>query len=131
MRIDDGVGPDIEVTLLDKPDEICVSVSGEIDISNASAFAAELQAAIADSDRPVVLDLAEVTFMDSSGIRELMIVRASLGPRLRVAALHRSVRRILELASLLDQFEACADGDTSGDPPATSASSTRLAANDG
>ena len=104
----------IEVTLLDKPDGIWVSVSGEIDISNASEFAAGMQTAITDTGRPVVLDLAQVTFMDSSGIRELMIARASLGPRLRVAALHRSVRRILELASLLDQFEAGADGDMSG-----------------
>ena len=124
------VRSNIEVKLLDKPDGMWVSVSGEIDISNASAFAAGLQSAIADSDRPVVLDLAEVTFMDSSGIRELMIVRASLGPRLRVAALHRSVRRVLELASLLDQFEVCDDGDTSGDPPAPNASSAGLAAND-
>ena len=130
MRIDDVVGSNIEVRLLDRPDGIWVSVSGEIDISNAPEFGARLQTAVADADRPVVLDLGQVTFMDSSGIRELMSLRASLGPRLRVAALHRSVRRILELASLLDQFEPGADGDTTSDRPTPSGSSTGLAAND-
>ena len=130
MVFEDGVVSDIEVTHLEKADGVWVSVSGEIDASNASAFADGLQAAIAESDRPIVLDLARVTFMDSSGIRELVNARESAGPRLRVAALHRSVRRILELASLLDQFEARADGDTSSDPPAPSEPSTGLAVND-
>ena len=120
MRIDDGVGSDIEVNHLDKPDGIWLSVSGEIDASNA-AFADGLHGVIADSGRPVVLDFADVTFMDSSGIRELHRCPRSAGSRLRVAALHRSVRRILELASLLDQFEPFADGD---DPPASGVTST-------
>ena len=48
-----------------------VSVGGEIDVASAAAFEERIQQLRADGG-PIRLDLAEVTFMDSSGLAVLI-----------------------------------------------------------
>jgi anti-anti-sigma factor len=52
----------------------------------------------------VILDLSGVTFMSTAGINALLKAGELGGPRLRVRAMSRPVRRVLELTSLLDRF---------------------------
>ena len=47
------------------------SVEGEIDISNSVELQTELSHAVPNDARGLVLDLSDVTFIDSSGIRTL------------------------------------------------------------
>ncbi len=84
-------------------------IAGEIDLASAPAFRAGLSAAIDDARGCVLLDLGEVTFMDSAGIEELVRAREHAGGRLRVRALHPSVQRVLEMTALLDWFPFGAD----------------------
>jgi anti-sigma B factor antagonist len=50
-----------------------VAASGELDLATAPALGDAITAAVQDpSRRPVVVDLAEVRFCDSSGIRVLV-----------------------------------------------------------
>ena len=83
-----------------------VTLSGEYDISTASS----LRHSLVD-DAPaqeVIGDLSEVTFMDSSGLRALLEVRATLesdGRRLVLEGIPDQVRRLFEVAGITDLFE--------------------------
>jgi anti-sigma B factor antagonist len=51
-----------------------VAVSGELDMAATPAFERALLEAVADSE-PTILDLTEVTFMDSTAIGAMLAVR--------------------------------------------------------
>jgi anti-sigma B factor antagonist len=83
-----------------------VTLSGEFDISTASSLRHSLYDD-APSDE-VIGDLSEVTFMDSSGLRALLEVRAKLeadGRRLVLENIPDQVRRLFEVAGITDLFE--------------------------
>lgn len=67
-------------------DECVVRLEGELDMFSSPRLRDELYELLA-SDRNVVLDLNELTFTDSSGIRCLMLVASrsrATGDRLRI-----------------------------------------------
>ena len=77
---------------------LIVSPSGEIDIATAD----ELDDALAQN-RDTVLDLSEVSFMDSTGLRTLVSVHNRLGEagaRFRIVVPSGPVRRIIEITGL-------------------------------
>jgi stage II sporulation protein AA (anti-sigma F factor antagonist) len=82
-----------------------VRVEGEIDLDNADQLATALRSADAE-DRPwVVLDLLGVPFMDSSGLKALLVASAELGDRLSlVLSPGAPVARLLEIAEVRDRF---------------------------
>jgi anti-sigma B factor antagonist len=113
-----GAAPEkgsLHVTRSDRPGgQVLLRIAGEVDLASAPAFRAGLSAAIDDAHGCVFLDLGDVTFMDSAGIEELVRAREDAGGRLRVCALHPSVRRVLEMTALLDWFPFGTDGADSG-----------------
>jgi anti-anti-sigma factor len=122
---DDGPRRDgLQVTRRDGPDgEVLLHIAGEVDLASAQVFRAGLTAAIEDAGGAVVLDLGQVTFMDSAGIEQLVKAREEARGRLRVCALHPSVRRVLEMTALLDWFPFSAEGaDPAADDSASSPS---------
>lgn len=87
----------------------CVTARGEIDLAAERAFEevirSALQAASADA---LVLDLRAVTFMDSSGLRCVLVAQreakaAGLGFRLRIA--DGAVERLLKAAGVWDWLQ--------------------------
>jgi anti-anti-sigma factor len=77
-----------------------LSFKGELDI--ATAATAE-QALTADVD---VLDLSELEFMDSSGVKVLLrACHARAQERLRVRGVRHGVRRILEMTGVGDLLD--------------------------
>ena len=79
-------------------------VSGEIDAHSAPALAEHLAA---QSVPTLVLDLAGVTFMDSSGLRLVVTLHQSAqsgGPALVIKDPSRPVERLFEIAGLGDVF---------------------------
>ena len=75
---------------------------GEIDCASAPSFLTGLQNVMADSDGSVVVDLSDVTFIDSSGVSVLVTVQKWANGRLMVGPLHPTVRRVFEMTGLLD-----------------------------
>jgi anti-anti-sigma factor len=55
-----------------------VAVRGELTIATVARFQVALEAAVA-ARQPVVVDLLEVSFMDSQGLYALLVVRRRLG----------------------------------------------------
>jgi anti-anti-sigma factor len=94
------------------PGCIVVSVSGEIDADSAAAFQEQLLAALGAAAERLVVDLAEVTFFDSAGIRCLITLRQRARERatdVRLVLPERAgVRRALDIASLNHLFAVAA-----------------------
>ena len=57
-----------------------VAVRGELTIATVARFQLALEAAVA-ARRPVVIDLQEVSFMDSQGLYALLVLRRRLGEK--------------------------------------------------
>ena len=80
-----------------------VAVHGEIEIATAPHLTAALDEAIRTTSGPFVIDLANVGFVDSTGITCLMRARALLGRDDRTLGLicpPGSTRRVLDLVGV-------------------------------
>lgn len=92
----------------DQPDPVSTTVrlSGEIDVANSAAVSDALEA-VCEPGRRLVLDMASVSFIDSSGINVLLRVANWNGERhggLRVQDPSPNVRKILEILGLVEHF---------------------------
>jgi anti-anti-sigma factor len=88
-----------------RADEIVVgSLSGEIDLSNAKELESQIENAVPNTARGMVLDLSELRYLDSSGIRLLLSLAGRLrwrGQELILAAPPASrCRHVLSLAGI-------------------------------
>ena len=84
-----------------------VAVHGEIDINAVPELQAAVDAAIRDSAGAFVIDLADVTFIDSSGLHVLLRARSLLGREDRALAVvcpFGPVRRVFELSGCSELF---------------------------
>ena len=90
-----------------------VEVSGEVDMAVAGELEQALSPDRVDGRTAVVIDLTAVTFMDSSGIRALLVGHSALqkaGIRSAVAIREDSpVRRVIDLAEVTDMLSAHPD----------------------
>jgi len=98
-------------SITEQQGRIVVELSGEIDLENAGA----VRRAILDNlkkGRDVLIDLSQVTYIDSSGIASLVeglqVARKQKNDLILVAVSQR-VRRVLELARLDKVFAIHAD----------------------
>lgn len=81
------------------PDRL--DVAGELDISTVDDFAAAIESTSPDST--ITLNLAALTFMDSSGLKALLHARSS-GRELVLENVRPEPLRILQLAEVTDLF---------------------------
>ena len=94
------VEPGIDVRA--RAGDVEVHLCGDIDL----AFEQELLAALRDValfGLPVVVDMADVTFLDSTGMRCLLVAQRCFedaGLPLRLRAVPPHVRRVLEIAGV-------------------------------
>lgn len=82
-------------------------IEGEVDADNCEALGAHIEPALTDGVDTLVLDASRLTFIDSSGITELLRIRDLVRDRggvCRIANPTEQVRRILEITGLGDAF---------------------------
>jgi anti-sigma B factor antagonist len=95
FEIDSGQGPD---------DVHVVRIAGEVDMSHEEELRGELRAAVAAEPKGIVVDLTECEFIDSSGIRALLLSRKAQhsedGELLAIAASSEQILRILSVMGL-------------------------------
>lgn len=85
-----------------------VSVQGDVDLETALRFSEGLRSASHDGQGPVVVDLCEVPFMDSTGLHLLLNLLRRLtrqGRRMAVACRPSGVQRLFELTRLDTTFD--------------------------
>ncbi|HTI35648.1 MAG TPA: STAS domain-containing protein [Miltoncostaea sp.] len=83
------------------------ALSGDVDVVTSPALVARVRE-IADGTMRFDLDLAEVAFMDSTGLRSLFQlhdITTAHGGRLRLLRPSERVMRLLEMTDTADQFE--------------------------
>jgi anti-anti-sigma factor len=98
----------VQVTLQQSPSATVVTVSGEVDLATAGELTTHLNSL--DLSRAVVVDLSDVSFIDSSGLNTLVQLRqkmqSSPSPsNLRLAMNRSTTRRIFDVTGLSDVFE--------------------------
>jgi anti-sigma B factor antagonist len=80
-----------------------VTVGGEIDDHSAPTLRAALDGL--EPDEQVMVDMSDVTFMDSAGLSVLAVQATRMGPRggqLHINRASRFVRRVVSIAGLTD-----------------------------
>ena len=80
---------------------------GELDLSDAERASRVAAGAIAAGSGPFVVDLSELTYCDSSGIKVLLEIKRRACAAGRTVILrhpHARVRRVLDLAAVTDHF---------------------------
>ncbi len=94
-------------------DQVVVVLRGELEVTAATAVVAEL-AVVAARERDIVVDLAGLEFIDSSGLAALVRVRKharKAGGDLLLAAVRPQALRLLALTRLTDVFSVHAGVD--------------------
>jgi anti-sigma B factor antagonist len=82
-----------------------ILLAGEVDMAASTSLRARVDSA---ADGPIVVGLGAVTFMDSSGLRELLRARIECerrGGRLILASPTTTIERLLELTGTASMFE--------------------------
>lgn len=78
-----------------------IELAGELDIAGVPAVERELQRVEGSDARMVVLDLRELGFIDSSGLRVVVLAHRRRPGRLAVVQGSRAVQRVFELCGLV------------------------------
>jgi anti-sigma B factor antagonist len=76
-----------------------VRVTGELDLATHERLGEQLTKA-ANGKEPIVVDLSSCDFIDSSGVRALLLGVREAGERFSIAAPGPQVKRILEMTGL-------------------------------
>jgi len=74
----DGVFVTLSVTTEASGSHVAIAVQGEIDAATADTLKRALDAVESTDCRTVIVDLAQVSFMDSSGLQALLVGRREL-----------------------------------------------------
>ena len=88
-----------------------LAVSGELDLATRDTLIDELKHAEASEAKRILLDLKDLTFIDSTGIGILVEAHqrsATDGRRLRVLVVDGQVRDVLELTGLVEVLDVAA-----------------------
>jgi anti-sigma B factor antagonist len=89
-----------------------IRLSGELDLATAPGVLAAVEAEVAERGaRAVVLDMRDVSFIDSTGVRTLLEASRAADSALTLLAPSHAVTRVLELTELRGHLPEIADLD--------------------
>jgi len=97
---------DFAVERVSEPDVTTVTVRGDVDLTTVGQLSQELHTAT-EQQRDVVIDLAGVTFIDSTGVRALVEAYRSArqaGLSLSVRGARHWVARVLEVTGVANML---------------------------
>jgi anti-sigma B factor antagonist len=103
----DSVESPLSVTTNAAGDHTVVAVSGEVDAASADLLRAAIFEVIDGGQSSVAVDMREVGFIDSSGLRVLIAgykASESAGGRLTVLEPSEAVVRLLDITGQLERF---------------------------
>jgi anti-anti-sigma factor len=98
---------DLDLSTRHDQDRAVVTVGGEVDLETAPQLGDHALTALQDVSPHVVLDLTDVTFMDSTGLKVLLSIqrRADLaGGSFALVGVGRTVAKVLALTGLDQTF---------------------------
>lgn len=103
------------LSITEQPDGggLVVGLGGELDIASLPDVLPQIEELLGRAPAPVCLDLAELDFLDSSGVTMLVRI-ANRFDRLRTVRATEPVRRVLEVLGLRDRLDMDAPSDRAG-----------------
>jgi anti-sigma B factor antagonist len=107
-NVHDAVSMTIGIKIDTGPSESRSSLSGEFDLNAEPRVRKALFGILESQPERLVIDLGEVTFIDSTGLRVLLACRnrcAETGTRLLLAGVGPDIERTLQVANLKNFFE--------------------------
>ncbi len=84
-----------------------VTIAGELDLATAPRVRAALASEVLEQAEEVVIDLTDVTFMDSSGLAELLNFERDMSTRRRrlaIACPEGTARLLLDVTGVAEQL---------------------------
>lgn len=109
-----GIAEQLQVNSRTEKDRIVISLDGELDMASAPLLQAALEDAEAGTASALVLDLRELRFMDSTGLRIILWARERLRSRGQELALTTSssqVQRLLSVSGVGEHLRVIATPD--------------------
>ena len=94
---------------------LVISVAGQVHGSNTQEFQEDLYKEIVSSDNPVVLDLEKLSYINSAGLRSILLAAKTLkgkNTKLVVCSLHDPVKGLFKITAfdkVFDVFESRSD----------------------
>ena len=98
----------MEINLREKENILLLDVDGEVDLYNAPEIKEVIKEQIDNNKRQIIINLDEVSYIDSSGIGALISSLSNLkkiGGGLKIIHVHDSVKKVFELTKLTSFFE--------------------------
>ncbi len=80
---------------------LVANVEGRVDSSNSQDFERQLQAAISEDVNAVIVDLSQLSYISSAGLRVVLLVAKTLGQRnvsISLCALSDPVQSVFEIS---------------------------------
>jgi anti-sigma B factor antagonist len=100
--------PDIKLEVETSSQEIVVHCSGKITLSTTATFQDQVRPLISQTKR-IILDLAQVNYVDSAGLGEIVRLWSSAqkaGGALKITNLAPRIKELLAMTNLATIFEA-------------------------
>lgn len=102
-------GPPFRVERDPAADAVRVRITGELDLVSEPAVVGTIeQVLVDDAAAVIVLDLSDVTFLDSAGLRALIACRnraTGQGRRMKLTVVPGPVTRLLDVAGVRGWFD--------------------------
>ena len=101
-------GPPLGVDVSSTGYGAIVTIAGELDLATAPRVRAALESELLERAEAVVVDLKEVTFMDSSGLAALLNFERDMGMRSRrlaIACPEGAARLLLDVTGVAERLD--------------------------
>ncbi|PKL37782.1 MAG: hypothetical protein CVV44_15715 [Spirochaetae bacterium HGW-Spirochaetae-1] len=98
----------MDIQTVDSGQELIIIINGDVEMIKMKGLKEKLFDVVNETEKNIVIDFANVTYLDSSGIGVLITISKILkekGKTLKLIHLSERIARVLELSSLADVIE--------------------------
>jgi anti-anti-sigma factor len=95
-----GVRDHLQIEVTREQDRLVLALDGELDMASAPLLAEAVQEAHLTGTRTLVLDLHQLEFIDSTGLRIILSARKTCGERGQDLAVTRGSKQVERLLSV-------------------------------
>jgi anti-sigma B factor antagonist len=98
----------LQITIEEAGSAHVVKLRGDLDLGSADDLRARLNDVELDGKPEVVVDLRDLAFLDSSGLRELIVASrsaATIGRRFALIAGRDEIQRVFSISGTAERFE--------------------------
>jgi anti-sigma B factor antagonist len=109
-----GAQEQLQIALRQEPDRVVVKLTGELDMANAPVLQNAVEGDELSAAKTVVLDLQQLTFVDSTGLRIILSARELCwrrGQEFAVTPGSQQVQRLLSVTGVGEHLRTIATPD--------------------